>query len=189
MSVFLFTVCCFFANILASIVTIVYGFKCRGWTGVFYTLAALGGSCFWCITGTIWQANLPIINNMVNLTIFFLWNSGAFLPWILLYCKYKSSEKPYRKITFAGIFTQIIFLAGITILAIDGDLQNNLDYISRYCGCLLLLFIAPGFILTWIAVVSMSARWKYHKISLTFVIVISALFFFLAGLGALRISV
>ena len=70
----------------------------------------------------------------------------------------------------------------------DGCLRENLDYISRYCGCLLLLYIEPGFMLTLFAVALKNARWQYRAISLPFAIVISVLFFFFAGIAALRVS-
>ena len=187
--IFLLILFCFFVNILAGIVSIVCGFKSKGLTGVFYTLATLGLSYFWSITGTLFLEKLPITNNWLLLTIFFIWNSAVFLPWILFYRKKNdNSETPYRKIGLAGFFTQIFFLTGITALALDGSLQKNLDYISRYCGCLLLLSIVPCLVLIWFAVVCTDTRWKYRKISLALVIVISALFFFFAGAGALRVS-
>ena len=183
------TIYCFLVNILANILTSVCGYNCKGLPGVFYILATLGLSCFWSIIGTLLQANLPIINNWGDLTIFFIWNSAVFLPWILFYRKKNdNSETPYRKIGLAGFFTQIFFLTGITALALDGSLQKNLDYISRYCGCLLLLSIVPCLVLIWFAVVCTDTRWKYRKISLALVIVISALFFFFAGAVALRVS-
>ena len=183
------TIYCFLVNILANILTSVCGYNCKGLPGVFYILATLGLSCFWSIIGTLLQANLPIINNWGDLTIFFIWNSAVFLPWILFYRKKNDNpETPYRKIGLAGFFTQIFFLTGITALALDGSLQKNLDYISRYCGCLLLLYIEPGFMLTLFAVALKNARWQYRAISLPFAIVISALFFFFAGIAALRVS-
>ena len=183
------TIYCFLANILANIVTNLCNLTCKGLPGVFYTIAAFGSSCLWSASGTLLLAKLPIVNNGNHLTIFFIWNSAIFLPWIFLCCKKsKSPGSLYRRVGLAGIFAQIFFLAGITILAMDGCLRENLDYISRYCGCLLLLYIEPGFMLTLLAVALKNARWQYRAISLPFAIVISALFFFFAGIAALRVS-
>ncbi len=188
--IFLLTLFCFFVNILAGIVSIVCGFKSKGLTGVFYTLATLGLSYFWSITGTLFLEKLPITNNWLLLTIFFIWNSAVFLPWSLLYCKnHNSPEKSFRRTGLAGFFTQIFFLTGITFCALDGSSAENLIYTSRYCGCLLLLFIVPCLILTLIAAEVFNTKWQYRKISLLFTIALSILFFFLAGAASLRVSV
>ena len=187
---FLFTLFCFFVNIFAGIATIVCGFKRKGLPGVFYTLATLGLSCLWCITGTLFLEKLPLTNNWLLLIIFFIWNSAVFLPWILLYRKtHNRSGTHYRSTVLAGFFTQIFFLTGTTFLAPEGNLPENLIFASRYCGCLLLLFIDPCLFLTLIAAESFNARWQYRKISLLFAIILSILIFFFAGARALQVSV
>lgn len=182
---------CLLANILLGAATARYSFKCNGMPGVFYALLTLGGSVFWTLIGPLIALSLPFTENWCRVVIFFIWEFALFLPWgILCRNKYKLSSPWFFWIGFSGILTQSSFLAGLILMTVGEDLQKVLEYdISRYCSCLLLLFLVPAFILAALTFSFKKESWKCPDATLALASWACALFFFCTGLFSLKASV
>ena len=179
---------CFLANVILGIATVRYGFKDNGMPGVLYTLLAVSASVFWTVSGICF---LHFENNCWGQMGFFAWTAMPCLPWIFL-CrkKYKFSKPYFLRLGIAGILTHAAFFAGVTYLAVTGNWQEALEYdISRYCGIFLLLFAVPAFLLNSLAFWFKEENWKCPDIASAMIALLSAIFFFAVGAGALRISV
>ena len=179
---------CFLANMIFGIMTLRYGFKSNGMPGVLYTLLTLSASAFWIITGMFF---IHFENNCCGQTGFFAWTAIPFLPWIFLFRKKNKVSKPYFfRLGIAGILTQAALFTAVTCLAVNGNWQEALEYdISRYCGAFLLLFAVPAFFLNSLAFWFKEENWKCPDIASAMIALLSAIFFFAVGAGALRISV
>ena len=69
------------------------------------------------------------------------------------------------------------------------NLQEVLEYdIGRFCGCLLLLFTVPAFILTALAFSFKKKSWQCPDTTLALAAWVCALFFFGAGLFAIKVT-
>ena len=182
------TTLCFLANMILGITTVRYGLKSNGMPGVFYTLLTLGATVFWTLSGIFF---LHFENNCLGQIGFFVWNLIPVLPWIFL-CrkKYRISKPYFFRLGLSGILTQAVFFTEIICLVIFGNWQDALEYdISRYCGAFLLLFAVPAFLLNSFAFWIKKESWKCPDIALALIAGLSAFFFFLLGVGAMRISV
>ena len=187
---FIFTICCFFATILWGIVTVCCGFRNNGMPGVFYTLLTSAGTVFWSLIGPSIVLSLPFMENWCRIIIFLIWESVIFLPWLIL-CrnKYKVSEPGFSQIGISGIFTQLFFLIGIALMLTKENLQEVLEYdIGRFCGGLLLLFTVPAFILTALVFSFKKKSWQCPDTTLALAAWVCALFFFGAGLVAIKVT-
>lgn len=184
----MFIITVFFTNIILEITTVRYGFKSNGMPGVLYTLLSLSASVFWTLSGIFF---LPFENTPAGQAKFLIWNLVPLLPWIFL-CrkKYRISSVRLFLIGLSGIFSQAVFLTGVIYLALGENWQKALEYdISRYCGAFLLLFAVPGLLLNSLTFWIKKESWKCPNIALALIAGSSAFFFFILGVGALRLSV
>ena len=187
---FIFTICCLGITILLGIVTLCCGFRNNGMPGVFYTLLISGGTVFWSLIGPSIVLSLPFMENWCRIVTFLIWESVIFLPWLIL-CrnKYKVSEPGFSRIGISGIFTQLSFLIWIALMLTKENLQEVLEYdIGRFCGCLLLLFTVPAFILTALAFSFKKKSWQCPDTTLALAAWSCALFFFFVGLLAMKVT-
>ena len=158
--------------------------------GVFYTLLTSAGTVFWSLIGPSIVLALPFTENWCRIIIFLIWESVIFLPWLIL-CrnKYKVSEPGFSRIGISGIFTQLFFLIWITLILTSENLQEVLEYdIGRFCGCLLLLFTVPAFILTALAFSFKKKSWQCPDTTLALAAWSCALFFFFVGLLTMKVT-
>jgi len=158
--------------------------------GVFYTLLTSGGTVFWSLIGPSIVLSLPFTENWCRIVIFLIWESVIFLPWLIL-CrnKYKVSEPEFSRIGISGIFTQLFLLIGIALMLTNENLQEVLEYdIGRFCGGLLLLFTVPAFILTALVFSFKKKSWQCPDTTLALAAWVCALFFFGAGLFAIKVT-
>ena len=185
---FTITICCFFANIICGIATVRYGLKSNGMPGVLCVLLTLTVSVVWTFAEIFF---LPSENNWLGQIKFFAWTLLPFLPWIFLWRKkYKILSPELFRIGLSGFLTQAVFFTEITCLAVGGNWQESLEYdIPRYCGAILLLFAVPALLLNSLAFWIKKESWKCPNVTLALIAGLSAFFFFLVGLGSLRISV
>ena len=157
--------------------------------GVFYTLLTSAGTVVWSLIGPSIVLALPFTENWCRIIIFLIWESVIFLPWLIL-CrnKYKVSEPGFSQIGISGIFTQLFFLIGIALMLTKENLQEVLEYdIGRYCGGLL-LFAVPAFILTALVFSFKKKSWQCPDTTLALAAWCCALFFFGAGLFAIKVT-